>query len=103
MYLDHIIPDFDEYLITNSNQEPIFPSGSGRNVFLNVDEDKKEILIEILKNKLGDKNGCCEDLAKSWDFGNLDAYNEIEKHCKYFRHCLKMLPNPYTDTEANRN
>lgn len=55
IYLDHIIPEFDKYLITNDSLEPIFPSGSGRNVFLNVKEECKEILIGILKDKLGDK------------------------------------------------
>jgi hypothetical protein len=36
----------------------------------------------MVKNKNGDKEGCCEDLRKAYELGHLEAYHYIKQICE---------------------
>jgi tetratricopeptide (TPR) repeat protein len=48
-----------------------------------LNPDSNSYLYRALSQiKLGDKKNACKDLSKSWELGNIKAFNEIEINCK---------------------
>jgi len=75
--LDEIIPDFFDYLSKTKNGDLVLPSGSSREVFIKVQDGKKNELIKLLNARL-DKFADVYDINTSfvsdWFPGSSDGF-----------------------------
>lgn len=71
VYINDFIPNIKDYIKTNRSGEMIIPSGSFRDFFLHVKEEKTDEFIEMIKNNTDDNYLIfkTEDMIKEGFFG----------------------------------
>ncbi len=81
IYINKIIPEFEDYLKRNANNEPILPGGSAKDLFLYIKPDYVDKAKEKLEQSL---NGVAEvykskDLLDQGFFGSATPSNRFKK------------------------